>query len=254
MKGDFAMIKKKVKSIFVILTFSAALISTIGCPVRPRVTLEPEKYCATSKIKIQWKHATSDMEISAIPDIFQKFAATPSTGSANKSIDSSKIPNSPPYEIDIIIKGTYRGEPFEYKRTAQVLPPGATEKLSVAFTPDCSGGDPPAWSESIIPDLWDNSIKIKSVGNMSGRTIWIGHGSSPSVELQSNGYTNSFNNQSPSGTWNANTKLKEPDLSYMGSSGYYESCQPVPTTTGHGSNAIHQPPPSLKIIVTYGCN
>ena len=239
------------KLVFTIL-FAAGIFSILATnhePLPPSLTLIPKNHCATTSINVQWANAPDGTQISASPKIFGIFTVPDSSGSTKKSVDTQNAPTESPYLVTIKMAYGTGSESFEIKEDIAILPPGATEQMPVAFPYDCSGGDPPTWTQVIAGDEWDPALKVKSVRNTSGRQMSLTHNGDTET-FTPNQLAAYFVGHSPGGTWSASTKLKtQPDPI----TGEYFACSPIAGTVGMDQTIIRRDPPNLSVEIVYGC-
>lgn len=227
-----------------------AILHACTPPRMPALELRPEKYCATSNVKIEYHNANVGItKIYAQPKIFDAFIVQTESDVLQRQIDISALPTSAPYIVTITMDVS-PGSNVVLKKDIQILPPGKTETMTIKFPADCSRGDPPKWQVVEAPDKWDQAIKIQGVLNSSGRNITLSHNGGAGVVFSTNQLAGDFNGQSPSGTWAASTTLK---TTPSPSGGEYFACRDATGTTAPSQNNIRRDPPDLSVEVTYGC-
>ncbi len=240
----------RISSLVIPSAVALAILHACTPPRMPALELKPEKYCATSKVKIEYRNANIGItKIYAQPKIFDTFIVQKENDIIQQPIDVSALSTAAPYIVTIIMD-VKPGSNLILKKDIQVLPPGKTEAMTIKFPADCSRGDPPKWQAVEAPDKWDPGIKVQGVLNSSGRNITLAHNGGVGVAFSVNQLGGDFNGQSPSGTWSAFTNLK---TTPGPSGGEYFACRDATGTTAPSQDTIRRDPPDLSVEVTYGC-
>jgi len=205
-----------------------------GCPAPPYLKVEPKNVCPGSEVVATWKSKASNPKLSSVPQgiILEKSVAQ--TGSEKLNVKWNNIPSNGKFEVKV----------DGLKANVTVVPAGG-DSLTMSFSPDCKTGTP-KWADSLLPSIWGSNIKIKNVANFTGREISVTYAGISQPSIPSNGTSNAWNGLGlTAGDWSVSTKLKETDT-------YYEACNPIGGTVT-GPLKQHKLPPTIKIVISYGC-
>jgi hypothetical protein len=199
----------------------------------PYLKVEPENVCPGGKVVAKWKTEASNPELSSIPQGVIQTKSVPQSGSETLNIKWDKVPSNGKFEVSA-----------DGVKDEVTVVPASGDSLTMSFSPDCKTGLP-NWASSLLPTIWGSDIKIKNVGNFTGREITVNYAGITQT-IPSNGTSNAWNGLGLTvGDWAVSTKLEETDS-------YYEACNPIGGTVT-GSLKMHKPPPTIKVIVSYGC-
>ena len=204
-----------------------------GC-APPYLDVEPENTCPGSKVVAKWKTKTSSPKLSSSPAGIIPEKGVPQSGSETLNIQWNKIPSDGKFEV--LADGV---------KDQVTVVPAAGASLTMSFSPDCKTGSP-KWASSLLPTIWGSDIKIKNVGNFTGREITVNYAGT-TQPIPSMGTSNVWNGLGLTvGDWEVSAKLEETDF-------YYEACSPIGGTVS-GPLKTHKPPPTIQVVVSYGCS